>query len=176
MSKGMRIEIETKKEKQKITLIVILLAGSCLLTYYFHAVLQTGTVFTHLFYIPIILASLWWRRKGLAVAILLAALLLFSDHFLRSYVTTANDYFRALIFVLIGSIVALLSERLAKAEEKAAHLNRSLYAIRNVNQLIAREKDRGRLLKGTCDNLVQTRGYYNAWIALLDEKRDVVVD
>ena len=165
----MGIEIETQKEKQKITLIVILLAGSCFLTYYFHAVLQTGTVFTHLFYIPIILTSLWWGRKGLPVAILLAALLLFSHHFLRGYVTTGNDYFRALIFVLVGSVVTLLSERIAKAQEKAAHLNRILHAIRSVNQLIAIEKERDRLVKGICDNFIETRGYYNAWIALIDK-------
>ena len=54
-------------------------------------------------------------------------------------------------------------------EERVEHLNAVLRAIRNVNQLIAREKDRDRLLKGVCGNLIETRGYYNAWVALLDE-------
>jgi len=49
-----------------------------------------------------------------------------------------------------------------------------LYSIRNVNQLITKEKDRDRLLKGACDNLTQTRGYYSAWIVLFDENRDLV--
>jgi two-component system cell cycle sensor histidine kinase/response regulator CckA len=163
----------TEAEKRKIALIAILIAGFCFLTYFFHAVLQTGTVFTHLFYIPIILASLWWKRKGLAIAILLAALLVFSHHFLRDYVTTANDYLRALIFVLVGFVVTLLSERIAKAQEKTAHLNRILHAIRSVNQLITREKDRDMLLRGMCNNLIETRGYYNAWIALLDENGEL---
>jgi len=170
----MEIKVEGQKEKQKITLMAVLLAGSCFLTYYFHEILQIGTVFTHLFYIPIILASLWWKRKGVAVALFLALFLLFSHYILREYVLTANDYLRALMFVVIGSAVALLSERIAKAQEKAVHLNRILYAIRNVNQLITKEKDSDRLLKGACDNLTQTRGYYNAWLALFDEKRDVV--
>jgi len=61
-----------------------------------------------------------------------------------------------------------------KIEDRIKHLNLVLRAIRNVNQLIIREKDRDRLLKGVCDNLTQTRGYYSAWIALLDENRDVV--
>jgi len=56
-----------------------------------------------------------------------------------------------------------------RAEERVRHLNAVLRAIRNVNQLITREKDRGRLIQGACDNLIETRGYYNAWIALLDE-------
>jgi PAS domain S-box-containing protein len=56
-----------------------------------------------------------------------------------------------------------------RAEERVKHLNAVLRAIRNVNQLVAREKDRGCLLQGVCDGLVATRGYYSAWIALLDE-------
>ena len=170
----MEIKVEGQKEKQKIVLMAVLLAGSCFLTYYFHQVLQIGTVFTHLFYIPIILASLWWKRKGVAVALFLALFLVLSHHILREYVLAANDYLRACMFVLISVVIALLSERIAKAQEKVGHLNRILYSIRNVNQLITKEKDRDRLLKGACDNLTQTRGYYNAWIVLFDENRDVV--
>ena len=55
-----------------------------------------------------------------------------------------------------------------QAEEKVQHLNLVLRAIRNVNQLIASGTDRDGLLKGACDTLVKTRGYYSAWIALLD--------
>jgi len=56
-----------------------------------------------------------------------------------------------------------------RAEEKLEHLNLVLLAIRSVNQLIVREKDRDRLLRGACESLIETRGYHNAWIALLDE-------
>ncbi len=56
-----------------------------------------------------------------------------------------------------------------RAEERAQHLNALLRAIRNVNQLIAREKDRDRLLQGSCDSLSEARGYHSTWIALLDE-------
>ena len=61
-----------------------------------------------------------------------------------------------------------------QAEERIEHLNLVLRAIRNVNQLITREKDRDRLLKGACDNLIETRGYHNAWIALFDETGGLV--
>ena len=56
-----------------------------------------------------------------------------------------------------------------QAEERVQHLNLVLRAIRTVNQVIARETDRSQLLKGICRSLTETRGYYNAWIALLDE-------
>ena len=61
-----------------------------------------------------------------------------------------------------------------QAEERMEHLNLVLRAIRSVNQLIARERDRDRLLQGACDRLIETRGYYNAWIALLDEAGGLV--
>ena len=61
-----------------------------------------------------------------------------------------------------------------KAEEKLEHLSLVLRAIRNVNQLITKEKDRGRLLQGACDNLVETRGYFNTWIALFDESGKLI--
>ena len=158
-----------QKEKYKIIVMLILLAGACFLTYYFHAILETGMVFTHFFYIPVILAALWWRRKGLVVAIFLAALLIFSHIFVRADMVSANDYLRAFMFIVIAFVVAALSERIAKAHEKTAHLNAILSVIRNVNQLIVREKDRDRLIQRVCENLIETRGYNSAWIALVDE-------
>lgn len=286
------------KEKYKITLIAILLAGACFLTYYFHVVVEHGTVFTHFFYVPIILASIWWKRKGLAVAIFLALLLIFSHFFIRADVETIYDLIRSPMFIIVALTTVILSERIAKAEEmqkeaarynrgliessldpmvtidkdgkimdvneatieatgverekligtkfseyftdpvkaqegvetafregsvrdypltlqhksgrtmevvynasvyrdiagnitgvfaaardvterkkaeeRIEHLNLVLRAIRNVNQLIAKEKDRDRLLKGGCYTLIEARGYYNAWLALIDESGKLV--
>ncbi len=53
-------------------------------------------------------------------------------------------------------------------KDRIAHLNLVLRAIRRVDELITREKDPDRLLQGICDNLIENRGYHNAWIALLD--------
>jgi len=74
------------------------------------------------------------------------------------------------------SVKALEKEvvTLKGAEEKIGHLNQILSAIYNVSNLINRERNRYRLLKGICDKLIETRGYYNAWIALLDKSRGLV--
>ncbi len=56
-----------------------------------------------------------------------------------------------------------------QAEEKVAHLNRVLRAVSRVDKLIVRENHRDRLLQGACDLLVESRGYFNTWIALKDE-------
>ena len=69
------------------------------------------------------------------------------------------------------SIVSMndITER-RQAEEKIKHLNLVLRAIRNINQLIFQEKNRERLIKGACNSLTKTRGYYTSFIVLLDEE------
>ncbi|MBN1581987.1 MAG: PAS domain S-box protein [Anaerolineae bacterium] len=67
-----------------------------------------------------------------------------------------------------------ISER-KQNEERIEHLNAVLRAIRNVNQLITREKDRDRLLEQVCHELTQTRGYLAAWIILLDQDKNVLI-
>ena len=55
-----------------------------------------------------------------------------------------------------------------RTEEQLERLNLVLRTIRDVNQLIIKEKDQSALIEGICKNLTKNRGYYNAWIALLD--------
>jgi len=71
---------------------------------------------------------------------------------------------------IIGAVLVFhdITER-KKMEAKNNHLNQVLRAIRNVNQLITQEKDRDKLLEGTCESLINDRGYKNAWIVLQDE-------
>jgi len=54
-------------------------------------------------------------------------------------------------------------------EERLQRLNLLLRTMRNVDHVILAEKDRDSLLQGVCQSLVKTRGYYNVWIALLDD-------
>ncbi len=113
----MQIKFERQKEKYKIPVIAILLAVICFATI-LHEVFESGMVFTHFFYIPIILVSLWWKRKGLVVAIFLGGLLIFNHIVFRHHVLTLSDYFRALMFIVVAFVVGGLSERIAKAEER----------------------------------------------------------
>lgn len=53
--------------------------------------------------------------------------------------------------------------------DRLERVNLVLYTIRVVDQVILEETDRDRLIKGVCNKLVATLGYYNAWIVLLDE-------
>ncbi|MBN1997213.1 PAS domain S-box protein [candidate division KSB1 bacterium] len=62
-----------------------------------------------------------------------------------------------------------------RLEEKSNHLYHVLQAIRNINQLITREKDKKRLIQESCQLLTETRGYNFAWIILFDGKKDILM-
>ncbi|MBU1196144.1 MAG: GHKL domain-containing protein [Proteobacteria bacterium] len=57
--------------------------------------------------------------------------------------------------------------------QKIKHLNLVLRAFRDVGRLLVTENDKQKLINGICNILVETRGYYNAWIGLIDKHRNV---
>jgi len=56
-----------------------------------------------------------------------------------------------------------------RGEERIAHLNRVLRAIRDVSQLIIREKDEKRIIQAACALLVEHRSYCGGMIILCDK-------
>ena len=103
---------------QKIVVIAFLIMACCSLTIYYHHILHSGRVVTHFFYIPIILSALWWRLRGVSVAIFLGLFLIFSGYWFKEDDLHINNYFRACIFISIAIIVGLLSERIHLAQKK----------------------------------------------------------
>ena len=109
-----------REEKYKFLLIVILLIISILLIYLFILVFHFNLIFTHFFYIPIVLSCIWWKRKGLAATIFLAGALIIIPILLSgdiSIINTLENSFRALIFTFVGIIAAVLSENISKKEK-----------------------------------------------------------
>ena len=114
------------KEQHKIIIIAILLVISSLLVYYFHFILKIDVIFTHLFYVPIVLASLWWSRKGIAVAVFLGIVLLIS-HVISPIATSIwADAMRASMFVLVGMIVATLNQKILQLLDELRSYSESL--------------------------------------------------
>jgi PAS domain S-box-containing protein len=75
---------------------------------------------------------------------------------------------------LFGAIETIqdITER-KESEKRIKHLNEVLRTIRNVNQLITKEKNPDKLISGACKELAKTRGFFNAWISLFDEEGQV---
>lgn len=151
----------TLTEHQRVAIVMALLATSVFLTYYFHAILMLGTVFSHFFYIPIIMTALWWEKRSIPVAIFLGGLVVVSSLFYRPDTLTLNDYGRALMFIVIAFVVASLSEQLKKQKqevEKERDLIRryldvagGLFVAINADHTIQLINRRGCELLGYCE-------------------------
>ena len=80
---------------------------------YFQLVLRAPIVYTHIGYVPVVLASLWWGRKGLVVAAILAAVQV-AFHLLHlSAGEVWSDATRVAMFFVVGGTVGFLSEKVS---------------------------------------------------------------
>ena len=149
--------------------MAVLLAGACFITYYCHVVLKTSIIFTHLFYIPIVLASIWWKRKGLLVAVLLAALLILSHNFLKLDDDGIDKYLRASMFLIIGVVVAFLSEQIARARKNLIAHQQKLRSLASECSL-AEERQRRRIASGLHDDVGQNLVLFKMKLADMREK------
>lgn len=56
-----------------------------------------------------------------------------------------------------------------QVQTRIRHLNNVLRAVRNINQMIVKEKSAEKLIQGACDNLTLTGSFPQAWIGIIDE-------
>lgn len=111
----MRMGLEGQEEKIKSAIILILLASDCFTVVFSHMVLRIDIVFTHFFYITIVLAAIWWKRKGMIVAVILSTLLISSHIYFGLDAPLANEFVRSFMFIVVAFAVATLSDWIAKA-------------------------------------------------------------
>ncbi|MDD5167735.1 MAG: hypothetical protein PHN75_02880 [Syntrophales bacterium] len=109
-------QTRARLKNYKTAIMTALLLGVFALTTYSHSVVGTDVIFTHLFYIPIVLAGIWWQRKGIWIGLVLGLYLMASHLLFLKGMPMYDDLIRALMFIIIGVVVAFLSEGLNRAE------------------------------------------------------------
>ncbi|HOP65345.1 MAG TPA: histidine kinase dimerization/phosphoacceptor domain -containing protein [Spirochaetota bacterium] len=95
-------------KRARIPLILMLLVSSTLLIWYFRVVNRHEIIFTHLFYIPIVLSAFWWYYRSGFVVLYLSAALITSDLYAGDTVMILHDAVRGIIFLAVGYTVAFL--------------------------------------------------------------------
>ncbi|MCD1293913.1 hypothetical protein CUJ83_02735 [Methanocella sp. CWC-04] len=120
--------ISSQKNKFRLIILGSLLLLCILLTIYVNIYLGIDIVFTHLFYIPIILAGLWYRKKAIYVALFLGLFHVISNVIISGTVMP-NSLIRAIIFVIVAVVVGSLSERKDLLYDKLNESHRMLSNI-----------------------------------------------
>ncbi len=96
------------------------------------------------------------------------------DMGIKAVQTGAQDY---LVKGNIHPMVLAHSLRYAvdrkQSESKVEHLNRVLFTMRTINQMITSVGEAERLIEDLCNFLVESRSYQMVWIAFLDENKKI---
>ncbi|MCD4698381.1 MAG: HAMP domain-containing histidine kinase [Bacteroidales bacterium] len=89
----------------KKTIVCTLILFCLFLIYYFHYIIKSDVVFTHLFYLPIVISAIWWKRTAIFIAVLLGLALIISQLFSGGGIAL-TDVLRALMFIFIASLAS----------------------------------------------------------------------
>jgi len=100
--------------------VALLVAAYLGAAVYFRVRLHSGVVYSHLVYIPVVLAGTWWGWRGTAVAAVLAASVIAMRLAGEAQSPLWSDLARASAVVAAGVCVSALSERASAARRDLA--------------------------------------------------------
>jgi two-component system cell cycle sensor histidine kinase/response regulator CckA len=124
-SNGTKVQVSRTyiDDRMRKAILITSIGMTVALTVIFQNILHESIIFTHLYYIPIVLAALWYGRRGVLVAIFLAAFLIFSDILIGSLILIFWDLARCSIFLFIAMLVSYISERMKEMEDRMILVN-----------------------------------------------------
>lgn len=102
-------------EKRKIFIISILFILGLALSVFMQS-RGYETVYTHLFYIPIILAGMWWPKKGILLSFAFALGLILIHLILNPSISIISDVLRGIMFIIVGLFTSRLSSSEARKD------------------------------------------------------------
>ena len=116
-------------EPRPYAFALLILAG-ILLEFVVHFWFGIATVYTHFYYLIIVIAGLWYGRKAILIAILFGAL-----HITGSYYTTGtispDSLLRACMFIIMAFVVGSVAEQMNRYRDQLAGRNRELEDANN---------------------------------------------
>lgn len=108
-----------KLEERKPLILIIAIIACVIINGYVTFILAKEIVYTHFFYIPIILAGLWYPRKAIYIAAFFGVLHILTAFFLIPDLGTIRfleTLQRAAIFLTVAYVIGYVSEKRANAE------------------------------------------------------------
>ena len=101
----------------RMLVLVILVAISIFLEIVVHWYLGISVAFSHFFYIPVVLAAVWYGKRAVAVAIILGIAHLAGTYYSIGYFDTGT-IIRAVMFVVIALVLGAITDHMKKEQEQ----------------------------------------------------------
>lgn len=93
----------------KIIIIILLILVSLTMIFYFEFLMEIHVVYTHFFYIPIVLAGFWWGKRSTWVALLFGLVMMASTP-LNLSANFFEHLSRSIMFLIVSWIVGSIRE------------------------------------------------------------------
>jgi PAS domain S-box-containing protein len=105
-----------ERPNAKVLIILSFVAACVFLTLYLGVIKGVTIVYPHLFYIPVILAGVWYRKKAIYVAFFISFVYILATYPLTHLSVDVIE--RSAILIVVGYIIGLISEKWAQTEGK----------------------------------------------------------
>jgi signal transduction histidine kinase len=121
----------------KLAVLIASMAACVAAALYFGLILGISAVYTHFFYVPIILGGLWFKRKAVLIAVLLGAVHVLSMSF-SEVGAQVEDVTRACLMVVVALVLGVVREHQTRAEKTLAnyrdHLEDIVTELKDANE------------------------------------------
>lgn len=111
----MQVNLSRDRLMKPVILSLALLVCAFSAFMYFHYGIDN--IYTHLFYIPIVMSAVWYQRQALYVAGGLGAMQISVDSIIYHQLT-GSSFMMAGMFLLVAAVLGLLSEKQVKLHEE----------------------------------------------------------
>ena len=104
-------------DRYKPAILLLLVAVSVILEAVVHHAMGIEVVYSHFFYIPVVLGAIWYGKKGVLVAVFLAAVYA-GDYYLINGVVHTDAVMRALMFVVVALVIGMVMDYIHREQEQ----------------------------------------------------------
>ena len=114
--------------KPKPFAFAFLILVGIILEYIVHIELHIATVYTHFYYLIIVVAGLWYGRKAILIALFFGALHSADTYFTIGFITP-DAIIRTCMFVIVAFVVGFIAEQMNCYRDQLLERNRELVEI-----------------------------------------------
>lgn len=113
------VSLARLRDDNRLAILALIVVLSLVLEIVVHWYLGIEVIYSHFFYIPVVLAGIWYGVRGVPVAILLGAVLLAGTLVVNGSIDPGSAI-RASMFVIVGLIVGIVSDLTLRKTDRAA--------------------------------------------------------